>query len=409
LAFKGLLVAAVCLAGTSLAGPFVVVEAREAFSLRLVDGGYSPFTSMLALPGQDLALVGPTDVGLPLGTTDYALVQLGGAQAGAVVGAIHAPPGAAQSFPEQIVRAGGSGSGSSYWTLHASSLAGALGYIASNQMTLIQVLDRSFADGTALSADPQGYLRSIGLDPQGNVTSFAFVDRDGGVGTQALGIIRIQAGLTPPSGAFSPPGTDDVFAYSGTLPATALYGRFSQPDAGLDPLGPVPDSPVAFTSRVYTYLVGLNSGTGVFLVTELSATAATPRGTFSVVVDGGCSSLDCASPTLTLQALREGFPGYPNGALLLTHWGRAGEAQQAVLVPWEGLVGALGLQTDATPAPAAALVPGPGGSAGPVNPRGPGVGSSSTSGCSASASTAAPLAALAVVLLAAWRPRRPGA
>jgi hypothetical protein len=92
---------------------------------------------------------------------------------------------------------------------------------------------------------------------------------------------------------------------------------------------------------------------GAFDVLELSPTGASDRGSFVLSVDGGiCGDTACAA-IMSLRAIQEPFPGYPQGALLITNY--RGDPPyslyQVVLVAREDVAASFGLEVDAGPLP----------------------------------------------------------
>src|SRR5262249_58531757 len=88
-------------AGIAGAAP-VVLQARESFAVPLVDGGVGASYGFDPLPGEAIALLPPVAVGMPgiINSYDYLpLIQLGGPDAGKVIGQLNVVNGPLNYVP----------------------------------------------------------------------------------------------------------------------------------------------------------------------------------------------------------------------------------------------------------------------------------------------------------------------
>ncbi|HET6984195.1 MAG TPA: hypothetical protein VFI53_18765 [Myxococcaceae bacterium] len=375
-----------------------VVDAAQVYAATLPDGGngFVPFP----VPGQNTAVMRSLAA---LSASQAPLMVLSGADAGEVLGVVTATRSSFGPFDESVrVQVS---SGTELW-LHDSS---DFWQLDGGSVTPFRIDDARGATFQHPVQAPDGTLRLVALD--GNIHAFAEqVHRlvDGGFGakvTSDLGPTNTGESLIPV------PFSDTLYVFDGT---TFRVGSFAASDAGFKALdgGLVSDPTVGdafFVTQSYVYGVRFSSFTGSFEMVELTPAAVISRGTFQVRVDGGICGPSCNA--FVVVPIPEAFGSYSQGALLVQLY----DKNRMLLLRWEDIAAALGLQTDAAALPGALIGPDPGGGGGSGGggagggappPLGPGIATSHSSGCASSDTGASALPILSVLGAVLWRARR---
>jgi len=391
----------------------VIIDAREAFQLRTLDGEIVPRIGGLAfspVPGEGLGFI---ERGAFLDTAPgrIAVVKLGGDNAGSVVGEVRNPEGVADFFPQRIElvipQLG------NYWIM------GRDGHTARNlDGGLVEqiVPDDGGVDAdqgrASVNADHQFRLTSARLSSVGlGLWSHALADSAGHPGKYRpvrKAFLQLPDGI-PPREFFQPPGTDEVYAVAAPADggtSVVLHGIFVDGSAldrqtmqGVGALDAREVTVDFYRSPSSPYLFSF-SRHGISVWT-ISPSGIAPKGTFVVRFDGG---LPDPPEATRFWLLRQSFPGYPNGALLIQDYAVPSAVNPSfVLVAWEDIATALSLQTDTSGLTGSlggngGAAGGGGGGAGSGPPLGPGVGGGTSTGCSAVAGASVTTA----LALAAW-------
>jgi uncharacterized protein (TIGR03382 family) len=352
---------AVLATGGVVAAP-IVLPARDAFEIRTVDGGIGISVGVAHIPGEDKGIVTPSAVGVDPNARYFPIVQLGGQDAGAIVGRIDVTNGAAYSY------------GLPYPYFREAGSAQAVLYFA--DLTKIMRLDP-----TGLTIVPTQNLFPIGY---GQATTFGGTIRiptltgssndvgwgelshrsDGTLGQKILDpAFAIPPGTGSPFESYSPPESGEVYAFPPDASGgnSVWYGQFGHYDAGFEDLGsiagwPRGTLPHILTSAGHTYYFTSGSDAGSFAVYDLSPSGATPRGEFAVSVNGrvcdptrnGCFGYP--------YVIADPFPGYPSGAFVVQ--GQAHDLASPrlfLMVRLEDLASALALEFDGATLPTGTL------------------------------------------------------
>ena len=378
------------------------IEAREAFELVLPDGGSSGTTALsflLPLPGEDRAIVSDFDVGfVPVGNGySFAIIKLGGPDAGVVLQ--HGIPSPFLGDPTLLFRVNESGTTNLWIRTDYQEL----GRLESDQVVMWPNVSPGpqFIGGEWQTVSQDGFLRISQENSEG--ISLIGVDSTGGGFRQVLVASR-DGGVNR---SLTPPGTDRYYATASTTPADVDTGDWYSPPSLQ--VGTLPVYLGASRSAVFSIGERLQiispsaDFPGAFVLLELSPTGASDKGTFVVSVDGGiCGDIGCAA-YMNAVAVQEPFPGYPQGALMITNY-RVDPPYlffQVVLVAWEDVATYFGLEVAAGPLPVGRFGgipdggpfrngvppggegnkdPGPG-VGGPGIPMGPGIRTGGTASC----------------------------
>jgi hypothetical protein len=402
-----------CLVGASALADPVQIAPKEVFEQQQIGGGIANRRgiALAPAPGLDQAFVDGVAVGGLAGT--LGLTQLGGGDAGVILQTPSTVGGAVGSGPTRAFRVNVGGTGPTDWVL------GGLDGFWWRQGNGIRTLSVESAPGNP-TTDGAGNLRFAGLDPTAPASKRfqlweLVANASGGYDVGVVATIADPIGNNYPLIFPIPDGTNFyVFEDPGVY-----HGDFANPDAGVTSAGSIAFqtgwSIHLYDSSTSPYLVVLNDS-NTFEVYALGPASVSSMGQFTVLVDGTvCQSCSASS----WNVIRDGFPGYPQGALLLVDYGSAGDRY---LVDWKDIATALGLTVDARLS-TAGLVDAPqvvapdggggsgGGGGGNTGPLGPPIGAASNgTGCSAVGSVpgAWGLVLVFLVLLgrAATRPSR---
>ena len=420
------------LATGTVAGSPIVIPAREAFMIRTVDGGIGTSLGVAHLPGEDKGIIAPTAVGVDPNEYYFPIIQLGGADAGAIVGRMDVTNGAAYSFglPYPFFR---ERVGTQQTVLYFADLSKIMRQ-DSTGLTIIPT-QNLFPIGYGQATTYGGTIRVPTLTGPNNDVSWGELSHlaDGTFGQKILGsAFGLPPGTGTPFESYSPPETGEVYAFppSASGGNSVWYGQFGQYDAGFDDLGSIAGMPRGtlphiLTSAGHTYYFAFGTDAGVFGVYDLSPSGVTPRGEFMVSVNGEVCDPDRNGCFGYPYVIADPFPGYPAGAFVVQ--GQAhdlGSPRLFLMVRLEDLAGALGLAFDGATLPTGTLSSGAsgdagsgggapdggggGGSGGGGSPLGPGIPVQSSGSCSTVPAPADlwPLLVIAAGTLARQRRRR---
>ncbi|HEY1909108.1 MAG TPA: MYXO-CTERM sorting domain-containing protein [Myxococcaceae bacterium] len=360
------------------------VTAKEAFLVQAdagVVGGYG----FVAYPGQPKALT------FKAGGPAYAVV-LGGSSAGAVTPLMpDAGSNALGGTPDLLILA----TDSAYW--------GAFYQLLQVQPSTYALGPDNFGQAAHVTRDSGGRLRLMSYSAGvklSRVTSAATLSSTGAITVAAPAVAGFLG-----KWLLSPPGSDLIYEWTDGWSQVRIadYSAVNPVFGNPYPVSGVQRARLYWAGGTTTYVV-FTEGTTISIV-QLGSSSVIPMGNFEVQLPGGAPS--CPGCILTdLEIAQEGFPGYPDGAIIAVIANKSSAALLA-LVDWADVATLLNLGTRASTASAALLDPaagggggggGGGGPGGPVGAGGPYVGGSSSSGCSSSGGVMPPLQLAALLL-----------
>ena len=364
------LLLAVLATGGVAAAP-IVIETREAFAIPTIDGGLGTALGVAHLPGEDKGIILPQSVGIHGNVYYFPIVQLGGPDAGTIVGRMEVTNGPSFSFglPYPFFREQRAGQTVLYFADRTKIMRR-----DTTGLTIVPT-QNLFPIGYGQATSYGGTIRIPTLTGPNNDVGWGELSllANGSLGQKILDpAFAIPPGTATPFESYSPPETGEVYAFppkaSGGI--ALWHGQYGNYDAGFDDLGTMPATiggtlPHALTSAGRTYFFASGADAGSFAVYELSPSGVTPRGEFMVSVHGEVCDPDRLGCLGYPYLIADPFPGYPAGAFVVQ--GQAhdlGSRRMFLMIGLEDLATALSLEFDGATLPTGALSSGASGDGG---------------------------------------------